>query len=50
MSWVVCAVAFACCGKGLAWVSATNDVRSNNVSPVDFFDVAMIDHLWPVFL
>jgi hypothetical protein len=48
MPRIVCSVAFAGGAEGLTGVSAANNVRSNNVSPVDFFDVAMIDHLWPM--
>ena len=35
--------------KGLAGVSTTNDVGSNNVGPFDSFDVSMIRHLGPMF-
>jgi len=32
----------------LAGVSSAYNVRSNNVSPVDLFDVAMVWHLRPM--
>jgi hypothetical protein len=40
---------FASRTKRLTGVTSTDDIRALDFLPVDFFDVAMIDHLWPVF-
>jgi hypothetical protein len=49
MSRVFCAFSFACGAKGLAGVASANNIGALDFLPVNFFNVAMIDHLWPVF-
>jgi len=46
---VVLSFALSCKAEGLARVSTANNVGSCNCVPVNFFDVSMIDHRWPVF-
>jgi hypothetical protein len=36
--------------EGLARIAAADDVDGLDVGPVDFSDVAIARHLWPVFL
>jgi hypothetical protein len=33
----------------LAWVAAAYDIRGNNVSPIDSFDISMIGNSRPMF-
>jgi hypothetical protein len=49
VSRVVVAASFACGAERLARVSTAYNVRSNNVSPIDSFDVSIVGHLGPVF-
>jgi hypothetical protein len=49
VSWVLRAFAFACLRERLAGVTACDDVGSLDFLPVDFFDVAMVRYLGPMF-
>jgi hypothetical protein len=40
---------FASLTERLTGVSSADDIWAFDFLPVNFFDVAMIDHLWPVF-
>jgi hypothetical protein len=40
---------FASLTERLTGIASTDDIWAFDFLPVNFFDVAMIDHLWPVF-
>jgi hypothetical protein len=40
---------FASLTERLTGIASANDIWALDFLPINFFNVAMIDHLWPVF-
>jgi len=49
VAWILLTSPFACRTERLTGVSAADDFGAFDLLPVDFFDVAMIWHLRPMF-